>query len=130
MSGQGPYFGQKNWFSMWHPEKIPSAIERYAKEAVRITGVIDAHLKKTSADYLVGDKATYADLMFVMYYKMWSTFIAPEIDLGEFKAFGAWLDKLLARPGVARVVGLWEQEREKVAAFLAAKHAEGADSGH
>jgi len=28
MSGQGPYYGQAVWFTNYHPEKLPSAIER------------------------------------------------------------------------------------------------------
>lgn len=31
-SGQGPYYGQMSWFKKFHAEKVPSAIERYAKE--------------------------------------------------------------------------------------------------
>ena len=68
MSGQGPYYGQAAWFMMFHPEKLPSAQERYLKEIERVIGVIDAHLaSKPSGQQLslVGDKVTYADLSFV-----------------------------------------------------------------
>jgi glutathione S-transferase len=121
MSGQGPYFGQKNWFSMFHPEKIPSAIERYANEVVRITGVIDAHLEKRGTEYLVGDRITYADLMFFVYFRMMPTFIAPEIDLSGFKAYTAWFGRLLARPAVAKVDAHWT---EVAVAALATRKAE------
>lgn len=118
MSGQGPYFGQKNWFSMWNPEKIPSVIQRYSDEAVRITGVIDAHLKKQKTDYLVGDRVTYADLMFVMYFRIFPTFVAPEIDLGGFEHYTAWFDRMMARPAVAKVDAACDLER---AAMLRAR---------
>ncbi|KAK3325765.1 hypothetical protein B0H66DRAFT_599909 [Apodospora peruviana] len=29
MSGQGPYWETAGWFNVLHPEKLPSAIERY-----------------------------------------------------------------------------------------------------
>lgn len=61
-SGQGPYFGQMGWFAHHHPEKIPSVLERYTKEILRVNGVIDLHLGKQGTGYLVGDKCTYADL--------------------------------------------------------------------
>lgn len=33
-----------------------------------MTGVIDAHLKKSGGEWLVGEKCTYADLAFVPWY--------------------------------------------------------------
>lgn len=84
MSGQGPYFGQKTWFtfvsppyrvsrtislttlSQFHPEKnLTSVIDRYANEIRRVIGVIEYHLNKTGKEYLVGDKVCFADLMFL-----------------------------------------------------------------
>jgi len=50
----------------YHPEKdLTSCLDRYGNEIRRVLGVIDAHLKKTGSEYLVGDKCTYADLMFM-----------------------------------------------------------------
>lgn len=67
MSGQGPYYGQAGWFQHLHPEKIPSAIERYASEITRVLGVIEKVLaaKPADAQWLVGDKMTFADMSFV-----------------------------------------------------------------
>jgi glutathione S-transferase len=69
MSGQGPYFGQAGWFQHLHPEKIPSAIERYTAEIRRVLGVLDGALAaaKPGADggrWLVGGKMTFADMAF------------------------------------------------------------------
>ncbi|GAB0138463.1 hypothetical protein EsDP_00006698 [Epichloe bromicola] len=102
MSGQGPYFGQFIWFSKYHPEKFQSAVDRYANEVKRVTGVIDAHLKKQKTDYLVGDKVTYADLMFVPWAVMMAGF--DSVDLSEFKTYGAWLKRLMDRPVVAKIL--------------------------
>lgn len=67
MSGQGPYFGQAGWFLHLHPEKVPSAIDRYVAEIRRILGVIEGHLaaKPAEAQWLVGDKMTFADMAFL-----------------------------------------------------------------
>ena len=58
-----PYFGQAGHFQRLHPEKIPSAIERYLKEILRVFGVLDSVLAKQ--EWLVGDKCTIADLAFI-----------------------------------------------------------------
>lgn len=62
-SGQGPYYGQAFWFANAHPEKIPSAMERYRKEARRVLGVLESVLSKQ--EWLVGGKLTVADISFV-----------------------------------------------------------------
>ena len=62
-SGQGPYFGQVGWFTFYHPEKIPSAIERYKNEIRRVLGVLDSVLSKQ--EWLAGGKCTIADLSFI-----------------------------------------------------------------
>lgn len=69
MSGQGPYYGQAGWFRHLHPEKIQSAIDRYANEIRRILGVLESVLAAKSAkgeeQWLVGNKMTFADMAFV-----------------------------------------------------------------
>lgn len=60
-----PYYGQFAWFGMLHPEKFPSAIQRYQKEILRVLGVLEGVLK--DRDWLVGGKMTIADVSFVMY---------------------------------------------------------------
>ena len=64
-SGQGPYFGQASWFHTYHPERVPSAQERYRNEVKRITSVLDSVLSKQ--EWLVGGKPTIADLSFIPY---------------------------------------------------------------
>ena len=47
----------------YHPEQLPSAIERYKKEALRVLQVLDGVLAKQ--EWLVGGKCTIADLSFI-----------------------------------------------------------------
>ncbi|OAA45457.1 glutathione-s-transferase theta, gst [Metarhizium rileyi] len=108
MSGQGPYFGQLIWFKRYHPEKVQSAVDRYAKEIRRVTGVIDSHLRKQKTEYLVGDRLTYADLMFVPWAVAVSSLAGDSLDLSGFDAYDAWLRKLTSRPSAAKII----KERE------------------
>lgn len=110
MSGQGPYFGQLGWFMFWHPERVPSAIERYVNEIKRVTGVIDAHLTKTGTPYLVGDRVTYADIMMVPYYIGVANMWREQVDLSEYLAHSAWMQRLLKRPAMARVAERLEKQ--------------------
>ncbi|KAK3052920.1 hypothetical protein LTR09_005984 [Extremus antarcticus] len=105
MSGQGPYFGQLAWFKMFHSEKnITSVIDRYGNEVKRVLSVLEAQLTKTGTGYLVGDKACYADLMFIT----WNLF-APSLVEGldwksEYPKSYEWHQKIIARPAVAKVL--------------------------
>lgn len=100
MSGQGPYFGQAAWFSHFHSEKVPSAIERYRNEVRRVTQVLDKVL--STREYLVGDKCTYADLAFLPWYgALPYLFAGEEIDFQkDYPNHGAWIKKLQDRPAV------------------------------
>lgn len=122
MSGQGPYFGQLAWFIIYHPEKVQSAIDRYSKEVERVTSVIDTHLKKTGSPYLVGDKVTYADLMWLPWILV-AGHVFAHVDLSQFTAYNAWYSRLQQRPAVARVVGMIEDEMVKRAAAPAPEKA-------
>ena len=64
-SGQGPLFGQADWFTNYHPEKVPGAIERYTKEINRVFSVLESVL--TKREWLVSNKATVSDFVFVTY---------------------------------------------------------------
>ncbi|OCH84365.1 glutathione S-transferase [Obba rivulosa] len=110
ISGQGPYYGQAVWFQKFHPEKFPSAVERYQKETYRVLGVLESVLSKQ--EWLVGGKATIADIAFVP----WNTCVVPQIlkgyngfDFGkDFPAVFAWHEKIMARPAIKDV---WAQEQ-------------------
>jgi glutathione S-transferase len=110
MSGQGPYYGQKGWFSKFHHEQLPSAIERYSNEIKRVIGVLDTHLDKQGTEYLVGNRVTYADLMFIPYSKALGIAFAPEIDTAPWEKYNAWLERMYARPAVAKVLAAWDAD--------------------
>lgn len=72
--------GQAVWFMKYHAEKLPSAVERYQKEALRVVKVRDTFLRENKKQYLVGDKLTYADIAFVPWdLSVFGFIITPEM---------------------------------------------------
>lgn len=108
-SGQGPYYGQAAWFGNFHHEKLPSAIERYQKEAIRIVEVIDGFLGKTGQEWLVADggdkkgKCTYADISFIPWGNNLGWLLGRDLFEGgsKYPHYHAWMERLKARPAVA-----------------------------
>jgi GSH-dependent disulfide-bond oxidoreductase len=94
MSGLGPMLGQNGHFSLYAPEKIPYAIERYRNEARRLYAVLDDRLRETGA-YIAGDEVSIADIAcfpWVMTHK------AQGFTLDEFASVKRWFTELRARP--------------------------------
>lgn len=111
-SGQGPYFGQAAWFKKFHHEKVPSALERYAKEVGRVTGVLESHLSEQAELYpdgdgpwLVGNQITYADIAFISWQQIIATILTKEeFDPDQFTHVKEWIGKMSARPHVKQVM--------------------------
>ncbi|KAF3060700.1 Glutathione S-transferase 2 [Trichoderma lentiforme] len=125
MSGQGPYFGQMVWYTTFHQESLPSVIERYGNEIKRFLGVIDAHLGSQGTEYLIGDRVTYADIMFLPYCKGLATIIYPELDTSQWKNYTAWIDRISSRPAIAHALKIMDaavlQHKEYLASVAAQK---------
>ncbi|KAM5544899.1 hypothetical protein V8D89_001797 [Ganoderma adspersum] len=109
-SGQGPYFGQAGWFLFLASEKLPSAIERYQNEVLRVLGVLEKALSASARPYLVGDKASVADLSLITN-EVATTRIAKGIDgfhfAKDFPAVYKWHTALTRRPAVEKVLAMW-----------------------
>jgi len=113
VSGQGPYYGQAAWFVKFHPEKIPSAIERYVTEANRITGVLESHLtlqeekhgKSADGPWLVGNKLSFADLSFVSWQRIIALILEKDaLVLDNYPHVKEWLGKLNELASVKQVL--------------------------
>ncbi|KAL7267823.1 hypothetical protein RUND412_009575 [Rhizina undulata] len=84
MSGQGPYYGQAFWFSNYHSEKIPSAIERYVNEINRHLSILEAYFASgESKQWLVSNTLSYADLSFIPW--NWAMARIPQLEGWEKK---------------------------------------------
>jgi len=104
-SGQGPYFGQGAWFSFYHKDKIPSAIERYNNEIKRVSQVLEDVLKTTKNNYLVDGRYTIADLSFVPWFEISSRILPAEFKFDEaYPTLTKWLNTIRARPAVAKAL--------------------------
>lgn len=121
MSGQGPMFGQKMWFTHFHKVRnVTTAIERYGDETKRVVGVINSHLSKQRKEldlksgepvWLVGNKCTYADLAFVPWNLLLLARLFPDGDFNpqeEFLEFYKWHQSTINRPAVHEVVEMRE----------------------
>lgn len=56
-------FGQFGHFTVYAPEKVPYAVERYTKEVKRLLGVLEARLAAVGGGpYIMGQDYTIAGL--------------------------------------------------------------------
>ena len=95
MGGVGPMFGQANYFFRLE-EKVPYAIERYHKEALRLYGVLEKALGQNeylAGKYSIADIATYP---WVWRHEM------HHVKLEEFPNVKGWYDKISERSAVKR----------------------------
>ena len=95
MGGVGPMFGQANYFFRLQ-EKVPYAIERFRKEALRLYNVLDKELGQR--EYLAGEY-TIADI--ATYPWVWRHDV-HQVKLEEFPNVKRWFDAIAARPAVQR----------------------------
>ena len=96
MGGLGPMLGQNLHFSAYAPQKIPYAVDRYAKETERLYGVLDRRLAESefvAGDYSIADMASYP----------WVLRLTREgQNLEEFPHLKRWFETIAARPATIR----------------------------
>jgi GST-like protein len=95
MGGVGPMFGQANYFYRME-EKVPVAIERFRKEALRLYNVLNKELGRReflAGEYSIADIATYP--------WVWRHDI-HQVKLEDFPNVKRWYDAIAARPAVQR----------------------------
>jgi GST-like protein len=96
MGGLGPMAGQNHHFSIYAPEKIPYAIDRYVKETSRLYGVLNKRL--AGRDFILGKQYTIADMAAYPW-------IIPERqgqDIADFPNLRRWHAAIRARPATTR----------------------------
>lgn len=101
VGGVGPMAGQAHHFlryapSMEPPQDLPYAKKRYRSEVGRLYGVLDRQLE--GRDYVAGDYSI-ADMAIYPWVAGWK---GQEQELSELPRVSAWLDRMAARPAVAR----------------------------
>ena len=97
VGGLGPMTGQYGHFNVYAPEKIPYAIERYTKEALRLLGVLDRRLAGRA--FLAGDDYTIADMAA---YPWINPYTKAPLDLEPFAEVRRWQAAIAERPATQR----------------------------
>ena len=105
-TGIGPYCGQAVHFGRFAPEKIPYAINRYAREAERHWGIVNDLFAKRR--YMLGERYTLVDM------SIWGWATRLSFAVGEtwpemFPHVKRHLDEISARPAAQRAVELKDQ---------------------
>jgi GST-like protein len=99
-SAFSPMLGQWNYFVLRAPEKVPAAIERFTKEAIRLFRVLENRLAAElylAGEYSIADIATFT----------WVKAVGAKLkehagELGETPSIDRWLSEIDARPAVQR----------------------------
>jgi GSH-dependent disulfide-bond oxidoreductase len=96
MAGLGPMAGQNHHFSLYAPERIPYATDRYVKETNRLYGVLNKRLADrpfVAGTYSIADMATYP---WIVPYKNQGQ------SLEDFPHLKRWFEAIRNRPAVVR----------------------------
>ena len=105
VGGLGPMAGQLSHFAIYCEQKIPYAIDRYAREYDRLLGVLDANL---SARSYVADAYSIADMAIWPWLLSYRRF---GFDLEKWPAVRAWHEHMKARPAASRGIDVGKQHR-------------------
>ncbi len=97
IGGIGPMLGQLWWFRHGSRSGNREAIERYAKEAHRLYGVVEHQLSRSA--YLALDRYTIADIAAFPWLR---THDELQLDIAEYRHVLRWLDRIAERPAVQR----------------------------
>ncbi len=96
MGGLGPMAGQNHHFSVYAPEKIPYAIDRYVKETNRLYGVLNKRLAGrpfVAGEYSIADMSAYP---WIVPYERQGQ------KLEDFPHLKRWFEEIQARPATVR----------------------------
>lgn len=94
-----------NGDAQFHPNKnIPTVTEHFGKEVRRALAVIELHLSRTGQSYLVGEKCTFVDLMYIPFNVILSSVLLGERFEEEWRSelplCYAWHRRLMERETV------------------------------
>jgi GST-like protein len=97
MAGLGPMTGQYGHFTVYAPERIAYAVERYTKEAERLLGVLDHQL--AGRRFIAGNDYTIADMAC---YPWINPYTKVPLDLAPFAEVRRWHEAIAQRPATQR----------------------------
>ena len=104
VAGLGPMTGQYGHFTVYAPEKIDYAIDRYTREVQRLLGVLDRQLAGRA--FIAGDDYTIADMAA---YPWINPYTRAPLDLEPYPELRRWHAAIAARPATQRAYALTTQ---------------------
>ncbi len=104
VGGLGPMTGQYGHFTVYAPEKIGYAIDRYTAEAKRLLGVLDTRLADHA--FIAGDDYGIADMAS---YPWIAPYTKAPLDLEPYPHVRRWQAAIAARPATQRAYALSAQ---------------------
>jgi GST-like protein len=105
MGGLGPMAGQNHHFTIYAPEKLPYAIDRYVNETSRLYAVLDRRLADrefVAGPYSIADMACYP---WIRPYQRQGQ------KLEDFPNLKRWFETIQERPAVKRAYEIGKQYR-------------------
>lgn len=117
-SGLGPFSGQAVHFLCFIDEKIPYAMNRYARETERHYAVMESRL--TQADWFAGADYSIADMAVWGWAKLADVALESG-GLSNYPNVGAWFDRVTARPAVQRTLAIGAEVRARLKSDLDAE---------
>lgn len=107
MGGLGPMAGQTHHFRVYAPEQVPYAIDRYTNEVNRLYGVLNKQLE--GREFIAGDYSI-ADMACIGWAQLWER---QGQDIKQFPNLESWIERMKARPAVAKGLALGLEIREQ-----------------
>lgn len=102
----GPMLGQAHHFLHYAPEKIQYAMNRYAKEANRLYGVLDKRL--AASEWVACGEYTIADMAIMPWLRSYER---QGVVMDEYPNVKRWFDAINERPAVKRGLAVLAERR-------------------
>lgn len=94
---QGPMFGQRSHFSMFGPETVPYAIQRYEQQGETIDALVNELL--AGNEYFLGREYSIVDIAFFGWY---SAAQRSGFDISQYANLVDWIGRVGQRAAVQR----------------------------
>lgn len=91
-------------------------------EINRVVGVLDGALAERPSAWLVGDRITYADLIFVMWNEQIPTIFSSfpdKFDINKYPHYKKWAEGMKERESVKKIL---EEQKKVIADMYAGKY--------
>ncbi|NWF86184.1 MAG: glutathione S-transferase family protein, partial [Bryobacteraceae bacterium] len=102
----GPMLGQAHHFLHYAPEKIQYAMNRYAREANRLYGVLDKRL--AASEWVACGEYTIADMAIMPWLRSYER---QGVVMDEYPNVKRWFDRINERPAVKRGLAVLAERR-------------------